>query len=38
MANRHWQCRDSGDSNILCCKSKKSGKDAVIEGKLVKQQ
>jgi hypothetical protein len=32
MANRHWQCRDSGDSDILCRKRQQNGKDSVIEG------
>jgi hypothetical protein len=27
----HWQCRASGDSDILCTKRKQSGKDSVIE-------
>jgi hypothetical protein len=26
MANRHWQCRDNGDSSILCSKRQQSGK------------
>jgi hypothetical protein len=29
---RHWQCRASGDSDILCTKRQQSGKDSVIEG------
>jgi hypothetical protein len=32
MANRHWQCRDSGDSDILWSKRQQSGKDSVIKG------
>jgi hypothetical protein len=32
MANRHWQCRDSGDSNILCSKRQQSRKDSGLEG------
>jgi hypothetical protein len=32
MGLRHWQCRASGDSDILCTKRQQSGKDSVIEG------
>jgi hypothetical protein len=32
MGLRHWQCRDSSDSDILCSKRQQSGKDSVIEG------
>jgi hypothetical protein len=32
MGLHHWQCRASGDSDILCTKRKPSGKDSVIEG------
>jgi hypothetical protein len=32
MGLHHWQCRASGNSNILCTKRKQSGKDSVIEG------
>jgi hypothetical protein len=31
MGHRHWQCRDSGDSDILCRKRQQSGEDSVIE-------
>jgi hypothetical protein len=31
MGLHHWQCRASGDSEILCTKKKQSGKDSVIE-------
>jgi hypothetical protein len=29
--NTNWQCRASGNSDILCTKKKQSGKDSVIE-------
>jgi ribulose kinase len=32
MGHRHWQCRDSGDSDILCSKRQQNGKDSGIEG------
>jgi hypothetical protein len=32
MGLRQWQCRYSGDSDILCTKKQQSGKDSVIEG------
>jgi hypothetical protein len=32
MGLRHWQCRVSGDSNILYTKRQQSGKDSLIEG------
>jgi hypothetical protein len=31
MGLHHWQCRASGDNDILCTKRKQSGKDSVIE-------
>jgi hypothetical protein len=32
MGLGHWQCRDGGDSDILCTKRQQSGKDSVLEG------
>jgi hypothetical protein len=32
MANRHRQCRDSGNGDNLCSKIQQSGKDSVTEG------
>jgi hypothetical protein len=32
MGLHHWQCRASGDSDILCTKRQQNGKDSVIEG------
>jgi hypothetical protein len=36
MGLHHWQCRASGDSNILYTKRQQSGKDSVMEGKPVR--
>jgi hypothetical protein len=32
MGLRHWQFRDSGDSDILCTKRQQRGNDFVMEG------